>query len=91
MSQQRLCAAARAPYAGSAHFVGSIPASPMASRWSARESFLATIGSANPKGVYKSRSDRPTRSGPGRQAMIMTLDTPDIINLGNPSVRRKPD
>ena len=30
--------------------------------------FQATNGSRNPKGIYTSRSDRPTRSGPGRQA-----------------------
>jgi hypothetical protein len=31
-------------------------------------SLLATNGSLDPKGIYPSRRDRPTRSGPGRQA-----------------------
>ena len=32
--------------------------------------FQATNGSLDPKGIYKSRSDRPTRSGTGRQASL---------------------
>jgi len=59
----------REPCAGGAHFVGGIPASPQSSRWSAQRFFPATNGSTHPKGIYTSRSDRPTRSGTGRQAM----------------------
>ena len=36
--------------------------------------FQATNGSLDPKGIYKSRSDRPTRSGPGRQAIAFLPD-----------------
>jgi hypothetical protein len=34
--------------------------------------FLATIGSANPKGIYKSRSDRHPRRVPGWQAILFS-------------------
>src|ERR1700722_15283583 len=37
---------------------------------------MATNGSFDPKGVYKSRSDRPARSGPDRQAISSNRQPP---------------
>ena len=60
----------KAPCAGSGHFVTRIPlrlALPMVGT-----NISATIGSTKAKPVYKSRSDRPTRSGPKRQPQLRT-------------------
>jgi hypothetical protein len=63
--------AGRAPYAGRAHFVGSISASPWASRWSARRS-SSDQREPQPEGDYKSRSDRRPRRAPARQRTVFT-------------------